>query len=159
MKIITLISALLAVASITGCASNSLLEHNGNPDSYGRTQAMNQGTVIDGTVVQVRPVRIEASNGVTGLSAAAGGITGVALTRKNNGAVNALAGMAGAAAGAVIGQVAGASNGTEIVVQLPDNSRKAIVQNGEPNRYRPGDRVYILTNGWESRVVGLNTAR
>lgn len=159
MKIIKLISALLIVASITGCSSTPLLDHNGNPDSYGKTQTMNQGTVIEGTVVQVRPVRIEASNGVTGLSAAAGGITGVALTRKSNGAVNALAGMAGAAAGAVIGQAAGASIGTEIVVQLPDNSRKVIVQNGEPNRYRPGDRVYILTNGWESRVVGVNSAR
>jgi hypothetical protein len=66
----------------------------------------------------------------------------------------------GAVIGAVIGGVAGnaversatTQNGVEIIVQLRDGQRRAIVQGATPDVFAPGDPVILIVTGANTRV-------
>src|SRR5690348_4494697 len=115
------------VAFLAGCATASpAVVH-----PYG-TQQMSQ--VLDATVISVRPVTIDGSQSGVGAGAGAvvGGIAGASTVGHGGSPESAIAGVLGAVVGGVVGNAAerGATReaGLEIIVQLRNGERRAIVQ-------------------------------
>ena len=135
------------------------------PDAgtYGMSNSMTLGRVYEGTVVQVRPVRIEASN----TAAMTGNATGAALggllgSRAGNGNGRIATGILGAVLGAWAGNtvadhVAG-YNATEIVVAMSDHRLVSITQAGDAS-LAPGEPVYVIQSGGTTRVVARSAGQ
>lgn len=153
----TLLLAILAfaVALLTGCAGNPILgSQEGNPDVYERTQVMNPGGVVEATIEQVRQVQIGASTGTKTVGAAAGGAACIALTSRGPATVALVAGLACAQVGRMFASHAGQSVGNEIVIKLvKDATMHVIVQEKGAIDYKKGDKVLVLCNGAEKRIV------
>lgn len=148
------ILTLLAVAILTGCAGAPLVSQQGNPNIYTRGQTMSPGHVVEGTVLQSRKVQIAAGSTMTGLGASIGGVLGAVAANKKGYAVQSVGALLGAVAGGALGNAAGKTEGNEIVVQLADNSLRVIVQEPGAVAAVAGERVLLLINGSEARVVG-----
>lgn len=150
MTIKPLIAAVLAVAVLAGCASSR------SGDVYSRNQTRHEMTVRLGVVESVREVTMEGSNtGVgTGAGAVIGGVAGSNVGRGKGAIV-------GTVLGAVIGGIAGNAiedQGTkkqamEITVKLESGQMIAVVQEGDPNTFRAGDQVRVLSGNGETRVT------
>ena len=151
MNFKTTIALFVGALILVGCGT--MIGQKGRPDIYSRSQAMTTGIVVEGTVVQVRKVKLASGSGFTSVAAGIGGLTGVALTRKSNANTNLIAGLIGAATGGLIGSVAGTTTANEIVVRLPDNTRRAVVQEEGSQGYLAGDTVFLMINGAETRIV------
>jgi outer membrane lipoprotein SlyB len=148
---IAIVSAILF--AITGCSSTAL-NQGGNPDSYARGQTMVPGRVMEGTVLQIRQVSISGTKMASTIGAAIGGLAGAALTKgKANNFGMLLTGAVGAAAGGIVGTFASESKGTEIVVKLSDNNVRVFVQEKTGTAPVAGDKVLVLINGTEARIV------
>ena len=112
-------------------------------------------TVYDGTVLSVRPVTVEGQqSGVgVGAGAVAGGVAGSAIGRGGGSVVGAVL---GAVAGGVIGNAvergATRENAVQIVVQLRNGERRAIVQAIGNDAFVPGDPVELVTTAGRTRV-------
>lgn len=156
MKRTSIIATILAVviSMLTGCASSPLTQ-GGNPDMYDRTQAMQPGRVVKGTVIQVREVRVSSSKMANTIGAVVGGVTGYAIARgrTSNGAASTLAGLAGAAAGNAFAALVGESKANEIVVELPGNDIRVVVQEKGQQLPSTGQKVLLLVNGAQVRIV------
>ena len=138
----------VALAVLAGCTTT-------RPDVIGRQDANRMSTVLDGTVLSVRDVTVEGSQ--SGVGASAGGVVGAI-------AGSSVGGRRDSAAGAVLGAVAGAVAGNavermttreeavEIMVQLSNGERRAIVQAKGSEALKAGDRVVIVTTGGKARV-------
>jgi outer membrane lipoprotein SlyB len=145
---LALLAATAALATFAGCTTTS-------PDVIGRQDANRMSTVLDGTVLSVRDVTVEGSQ--SGVGASAGGVVGAI-------AGGSVGGRRESAAGAVLGAVAGAVVGNavermgtreeavEIMVQLRNGERRAIVQAKGTEQLKPGDAVVIVTTGGKARV-------
>lgn len=143
----------LIVFTATGCSSTALSQ-GGNPDSYVRGQTMAPGRVVEGVVLQTRQVGISGSKVATTIGATIGGLAGAALTKgKSNNFVTFLSGAVGAAAGGIAGAFISETKGEELVVKLADNDVRVIVQEKTSTAPIAGDRILVLVNGSEARVV------
>ncbi len=139
----------LALA-LAGCASSS-------PDVIQRGDAQRLSSVVDAVVLAVRPVTVEGSQ--SGVGAAAGGAVGGIAGYGAGGSQREaqIIGILGAAAGAVAGNVIERS-GTreeayEILVQLKNGERRAIVQAKGTDVFQPGDPVLLITTSGKVRVA------
>ena len=139
----------IAVAlALTACATS-------NPNVVPVYGAQRMSNVYDATVLAVRPVTIDGSQ--SGLGAGAGAIAG-GIAGSNVGGGNGA--VVGTLIGAVIGGVAGnavergatTQNGVEIIVQLRNGQRRAIVQGATPDVFSPGDPVILVVTGGNTRV-------
>ena len=144
----TLLAAALA-ASLAACATSS-------PDVIQRSDAQRMAQVQDATVLSVRPVTVEGSQ--SGVGATAGGVIGgVAGSTVGGHRDSIVGGVLGAVAGGVIGNLAERSgtreNAVEIVVQLRNGERRAIVQAQGNEVLYPGDPVVLVTSGGRTRVT------
>lgn len=141
--------ALAAIAvALAGCVSTS-------PDMIRRNEAQTMSTVIDATVLSVRPVKIEGSQ--SGGGAVAGGAIGaIAGSSVGGNRESAIVGVLGAVAGGVIGnaveRLSTAEEALEIMVQLRSGERRAIVQAKGDETFNPGDAVIIVSTGNRVRV-------
>lgn len=113
-------------------------------------QSVYFGTITALNAVDIRP-------GSTRVGAITGAIIGGAVgsTVGNSTAANVAAGAAGAAAGGAAGSAAqGASrrNGIEFTIRLDNGDTVAVVQQGNINDYRVGDRVRVTGNADSARV-------
>lgn len=147
-RTLALLATTAALATLAGCTTTS-------PDVIGRQDANRLSTVLDGTVLSVRNVTVEGSQ--SGVGASAGGVVGAI-------AGGSVGGRRDSAAGAVLGAVAGAVVGNamertgtreeavEIMVQLRNGERRAIVQAKGNEQLKPGDPVVIVTTGGKARV-------
>ena len=147
-RTLALLASLATAAVLAGCTTTS-------PDVIGRQDANRLSTVLDGTVLSVRDVTVEGSQ--SGVGASAGGVVGAI-------AGSSIGGRRESAAGAVLGAVAGAVVGNaaermgtreeavEIMVQLRNGERRAIVQAKGGEQLKPGDAVVIVTTGGKARV-------
>lgn len=147
-RTLALLAAIAALATLAGCATSS-------PDVISRQDANRLSTVLDGTVLSVRDVTVDGSQ--SGVGAGAGGVVGAI-------AGGSVGGRRDSAAGAVLGAVAGAVVGNaieragtreeavEIMVQLRNGERRAIVQAKGSEQLKPGDPVVIVTTGGKARV-------
>lgn len=151
-KPLLLIASFTAVMlTVGGCASSLTGE------SYSRGEARSVQTVRMGTIVTLRPVRIEGTK--TPIGAGAGSIVGgVAGSGVGEGRGSAVAAVIGAVAGGLLGAAAEEgvtrTQGVEITVREDDGSMRAYVQEVQPNQvFRVGERVRILTVDGTSRVA------
>ncbi len=142
-----LIAAL--VASLAACATSS-------PDVIQRGDAQRMSQVQDATVLSVRPVTVEGSQ--SGVGAATGGVIGGVAGSSIGGRRDSIVtGVLGAVAGGVIGNLAERSgtreNAVEILVQLRNGERRAVVQAQGNEVLYPGDPVVLVTSGGKTRVT------
>jgi len=139
----------MLVAALGACATSS-------PDVVQRYEAQRLSQVQDGTILSVRPVVIDGSQ--SGLGAAAGGVIGgVAGSSVGGSRESAIVGVLGAVLGGVLGNAAERTgtreNALEIVVQLRNGERQAIVQTVGSESLAPGDAVVLVTTDGKTRVT------
>jgi outer membrane lipoprotein SlyB len=101
-------------------------------------------------------VTIDGSQSGTG--ALTGGVLGgIAGSSRSHGAEQAAIGVIGAVAGAVIGntveRAATKEEAVEILVQLRNGERRAIVQGKGGETLNPGEAVILVTSGGRTRVT------
>ena len=142
-----LIAAL--VASLGACATSS-------PDVIQRGDAQRLSQVQDGTVLSIRPVTVDGSQ--SGIGTVAGGVVGGVAGSSVGGHREGLAvGVLGAVLGGVIGnaaeRVGTRENAVEILIQLRNGERRAIVQAVGGETIVPGDAVVLVTTGGKTRVT------
>lgn len=138
-----------AVLALTACASSS-------PDVIQRNDAQRMSQVQDATVLSVRNVVVDGSQ--SGGGAVTGGIIGgVAGSGAGGNRTGAVVGVLGAVAGAVIGNAverAGTrEDAVEILLQLRNGERRAIVQAKGNETLEAGEAVILVTTGSKTRVM------
>lgn len=138
----------LAAALLAACSTTS-------PDVVRRGDAQRLSQVQDATVLSVRPVRVEGSQ--SGAGAATGGVVGaVAGSTIGGHREHVIGGVLGAVAGAVVGntieRATTSEDAVEILVQLRNGERRAIVQAKGGETLQPGDAVILVTSGGRTRV-------
>lgn len=142
--------ALLAVVAVlAGCSTTS-------PDVIQRGDAQRLSQVQDATVLSVRAVTVDGSqSGGGGLTGAVVG--GVAGSQVGGNKVGAVVGVLGAVAGAVIGnsveRYATSEDAVEILIQMRNGERRAIVQAKGNETLVAGDPVILVTTGGKTRVT------
>jgi outer membrane lipoprotein SlyB len=131
--------ALVLALAGAGCANQT------SGTAFGRSETGQMQTVQQGVVQSVRVVTI----GADGRNVA-GAVTGAAV----GGAVGntPVATVAGAAAGSAVQGSAANRPGVELTVLLDNGQTVAIVQEGPPDQFRPGDKVNLTTSGNTTRV-------
>ena len=144
----TLIAAALALA-LAGCSTTS-------PDVVQRGDAQRLAQVQDATVLSVRNVTVDGSQSGTG--AVTGGVLGgIAGSSRSSGREQAAIGIVGAVAGAVIGNAiergATREDALEILLQMKNGERRAIVQAKAGENFMAGDAVVLVTTGGKTRVT------
>lgn len=139
---------LMAALLLAGCATS-------NPDVISRNDAQRMSTVVDATVLTVRPVTVDGSQ--SGAGAVAGGAVGAIAGssvggRRESSAIGLLGAVAGAVVGNAIERSSTREDSFEIMVQLRNGERRAIVQAAGKELFKPGDAVVIVSNGGKVRV-------
>ena len=142
-------TALASLIVLGGCAP----ERSG--DVYQRGEALRAQTVEFGGIESLRPVRIE--GGQTGVGTVGGAVIGgIAGSTVGGGRGSAVGAVAGAILGGVVGSAVEKdvtkSNGVEVTVRLDSGRIIAVVQEGSPEEFRPGDRVRVTSDGYTTRV-------
>jgi outer membrane lipoprotein SlyB len=144
------IAALMALtALVAGCSTTS-------PDVISRQDANRMSTVVDATVLSTRPVKVDGSqSGIGGTAGAViGGVAGSSVGgRRESVAVGVLGAVAGAALGNMIERSATTEEALEVMVQLRNGERRAIVQAKGQEDFKAGDNVIIVTTGGKVRVT------
>lgn len=140
---------MLLIVALAGCTSTS-------PDVVQRGDAQRLSSVIDATVLSVRPVTVEGTQ--SGVGSVAGGVVGgVAGASVGGRREGIIVGVLGAVAGAVAGNALERSTtreeAVEILLQLRNGERRAIVQARGNEVLQPGDAVILVTTGGKSRVT------
>ena len=144
-----LLIALAVTSALAACSTTS-------PDVIQRGDAQRMSQVQDATVLSIRPVVVEGQqSGVGGVAGAvAGGVAGSTVGGHREGAV---VGVLGAVAGAVIGNAVERfgtrEEAVEVLVQLKNGERRAIVQAKGNETLVPGDPVILVSTGGKTRVT------
>jgi outer membrane lipoprotein SlyB len=140
---------LTLLAALGGCATSS-------PDVIRRQDTQTMSQVQDAVVITVRTVTVDGNQ--TGMGAAVGGVVGAlagsagsSVQREQN-ALGLLAGVAGAVAGNAIERMGTREEALEVIVQLRNGERRAIVQAKGSEMLAAGDPVIIVTTGNKVRV-------
>lgn len=138
-----------AAAALAACSTTS-------PDVIQRGDAQRLSQVQDAVVLSVRPVTVEGSqSGVGGAAGAA--IGGIAGSSRSSGreavAIGILGAVAGGVAGNAIERATTREEAVEILVQLRNGDRRAVVQAKGNETLNPGDPVIIVTTGGKARVM------
>ena len=143
------LSAALLALALAACSTTS-------PDVIQRGDAQRLSTVQDAVVINVRPVTVEGSQ--SGIGGAAGAVVGgVAGSGASNGRTGAVVGVVGAVVGAVAGnaieRASTRESAVEILVQLRNGERRAIVQAQASESFQAGDQVVLVSTGATTRVT------
>ena len=143
----TLIAA-AALAALSACSTSS-------PDVIQRGDAQRMSVVEDGTVLSVRPVVVEGSqSGVGGVAGGVvGGIAGASVGgHRESAIVGVIGAVAGAVAGNAIERMSTREEAVEVLVQLRNGDRRAIVQAKGNEAFVTGEPVIIVSTGGKTRV-------
>ena len=146
MKSIPIVAVALALAA---CATS-------DPNVVPVYGAQRMSHVYDATVLSVRPVTIDGSQ--SGVGAGAGAIVGViAGSSVGGGTGSAIASVLGAVVGGVAGNAierdSTKQNGVEIIVQMRDGQRRAVIQGVTSDAWAPGDPVIVIVTGGNARIA------
>ena len=140
----------VTVALLGACASSS-------PDVIQRGDSQRLAQVQDGVVLSIRNVVVDGNQ--SGVGAAVGGVVGAIGGFSGSGVqreaqvLGVLAGVAGAAAGNAIERFSTKEEAVEILVQLKNGDRRAIVQAKGGEQLVAGDPVVLVTTGSKVRVT------
>ncbi len=144
MKVVTILAIPLALMlPLAGCTES--------PNSVSRSTANTVQPVYFGTVTSLQGIDIR--SGQTRVGAITGAIIGGAAGAALGSSTAATVG--GAAGGAAVGGAAGASerrNGVEFVIRLDNGDVVSVVQQGNVNDWRVGDRVRVTGRADNARV-------
>jgi outer membrane lipoprotein SlyB len=140
---------LAAAGLLSACSTTS-------PDVIQRGDAQRLSQVQDATVLSSRPVTVDGSQ--SGIGGVAGGVTGaIAGSTVGGRREGQVVGVLGAVAGAVIGNAiersATREEALEIIVQLRNGERRAIIQAKGNESFNSGDPVVLVTTGGKTRVT------
>ncbi|MDH4052257.1 MAG: glycine zipper 2TM domain-containing protein [Rubrivivax sp.] len=141
--------ALALAAGLAACSTT-------NPDVVSRNDAQRMSTVLDATVLSVRPVVVEGSQ--SGIGAAAGGVVGgVAGSTVGGRNESIVVGVLGAVLGGVVGnaieRTGTQEQALEIMLQLRNGERRSVVQAKGTEDFAPGDAVVLVSTGGKVRVT------
>ncbi|WP_416761099.1 glycine zipper 2TM domain-containing protein [Roseateles sp. So40a] len=137
------------VAALAACSTTS-------PDTIQRGDAQRLSQVQDATVLSVRPVTVDGSQSGAGAltGAVVGGVAGGSVGGSREGViVGVLGAVAGAALGNAVERSATKEQAVEILLQLRNGERRAIVQAQANENFTSGEPVIIVTTGGKSRVM------
>lgn len=149
-RFMKLVATTGVVVWLAACASSS-------PDVIARGDTQRMAQVQDGVVLSVRTVTVDGNQ--SGVGAAVGGVVGAIGGYSGSGVqreaqvLGVLAGVAGAAAGNAIERISTREEAVEILVQLKNGDRRAIVQAKGSENLVAGDPVIIVTTGSKVRVA------
>lgn len=141
--------SLAVLATLAACTTTS-------PDVVQRYDSQRLSHVQDATILTIRPVTVDGQQ--TGAGAVTGGVVGgIAGSSVGGHREGAVIGVIGAVAGAVIGNAierdATREQAYEIIVQLRNGERRAIVQAKGTEPLYPGDPVILVSTGGRTRVM------
>lgn len=139
----------LLVVSLAACSTTS-------PDMVQRGDAQRLSTVQDATVLSVRPVTVEGTQSGVGSVAGGvmGGVAGASVGGRREGIiVGVLGAVAGAVAGNAIERSTTREDAVEILLQMRNGDRRAIVQARSSETLVPGDAVILVMTGGKTRVT------
>jgi outer membrane lipoprotein SlyB len=145
----TLLTSML-VMLLSACSTSS-------PDVIQRGDAQRLSSVSDAVVLSVRTVTVEGSQ--SGAGAVTGGVVGglagygAGSNQREAQIIGILAATAGAVAGNVIERAGTREEAVEILLQLKNGERRAIVQAKGTEVFVPGDAVIMVTTGGKVRVA------
>lgn len=145
-----LLLSLLTAALLSGCA----VHHHA--DTRYRGEVARVAQVQEGTVISVRAVRLQAqpSGAGTMTGAIVGGVAGSSVGgHRESLAFGALGALLGGVIGSAIERDAGQHQGIELIIQLRNGERIAIVQSTGEERFAPGDAVMLIHQGRSARVT------
>lgn len=140
--------AAAAALSLAACSTTS-------PDVIQRGDAQRLSQVQDATVLSVRPVTVDGTqSGIGGTSGAViGGVAGSSVGGRREGiAIGVLGAVAGAVVGNAVERGATKEDAVEILLQLRNGERRAVVQAKGNETLNPGDAVILVTTGGKTRV-------
>ncbi len=143
-------AAAVALTVLTACSTTS-------PDVIQPGDAQRLSHVEDAVVLNVRPVVVEGSqSGLGGTTGAVlGGVAGMGGSSNNTS--SAMLGVAGAVVGGIVGNAAERfgtrERAVELLLQMPNGTRRAIVQAEGDEAFKPGDPVILVTTSGKTRVL------
>lgn len=149
-RIVGASALLVASLALVACASSS-------PDVIQRGDAQRMAQVQDAVVLSVRTVTVDGSQ--SGIGATVGGVVGAIGGYGGSGVqreaqvLGVLAGVAGAAAGNLVERMSTREEAIEVLVQLKNGERRAIVQAKGSEVLAAGDQAIIVTTGNKVRVT------
>ena len=139
---------LLTIVALAGCASGM------SGSTYSRDQARQVEDVRMATVESVREVLIEGTKSAVGTTAGAivGGIAGSNVGAGKGSSVGTVLGaVTGGVVGSALEEGATRQSAMEITVKFDDGRLIAVTQAGD-EKFRPGDRVRVLTGSGVTRI-------
>ncbi|OOF54822.1 hypothetical protein BKK56_08440 [Rodentibacter genomosp. 2] len=143
MKKMAVALVLAVTFGVTGCANTDIF----SGDVYSAGQAKEARSISYGTLVSVRPVKIQADNqGVIGTvgGGVLGGVAGSAIGGGRGQAIaTAVGAIAGAIAGSKVEEKASQVNAAELVIKKDDGKSIVVVQKADP-KFVAGKRVQIV---------------
>lgn len=142
-------TVLALAALLTACSTSS-------PDVISRNEARRLSVVQDAVVLSSRPVTVDGSQSGIGATAGAvvGGVAGSSVGgRREAVAVGVIGAVAGAALGNVIERASTREEAVEILLQLKNGERRAVVQAKGNESFAPGEAVILVTTGGKVRVT------
>ncbi|MBA2816976.1 outer membrane lipoprotein [Candidatus Pantoea persica] len=147
------VAVALAGITLAGCSNTSSL----SGDTYSASEAKQVQSVSYGTLVSVRPVKIQGGDDNNMIGAIGGAVLGSFLGNTiGGGSGRSLATAGGAIAGGLAGQgVQGAVNktdGVELEIRKDDGNTIMVVQKQTASRYSIGQRVALASNGSQITV-------
>jgi outer membrane lipoprotein SlyB len=127
-----------------------------NPDVVNRYDAQRMSSVQDATVLSVRAVTLQGQD--TGVGTVGGAVIGgIAGSNVGGPRTGGIVGIVGAIAGGLIGNAverdATKENAQEILVQLKNGDRRAVIQGIGSESFGAGDPVILITTGGRVRVM------
>lgn len=139
--------------SMAGCVNNDSL----SGDVYSSSEAKQVQNVTYGTIVNVRPVKLQGGDDTNVIGGLGGAVVGGLLGNTvGGGSGRTLATAAGAIAGGLAGQqVQGSLNksqGVELEIRKDDGNTILVVQKLGNTRYYAGQRVVVASNGRQVTV-------
>ncbi len=149
MSRIVLSLTVAAALVLSACSTTS-------PDVIQRGDAQRLSQVQDATVLTVRPVVVDGSQ--SGIGGVAGGVVGAIAGGSVGGRREGqVAGVIGAVAGAVVGnaleRTTTREEAVEILLQLRNGERRAVVQAKGQENFVGGEAVILITTGGKTRVM------
>ena len=127
-----------------------------SPDVVSRYDAQRMSSVTDAVVLSTRPVVVDGTQ--SGIGATSGAVVGGVAGSSVGGHREAIAvGVIGAVVGGVIGNITERmttrEEAQEILVQLANGERRAIVQAKGGETFAPGEAVLLVSTGGRVRVM------